>query len=45
MYKKPEKLDELKDDEDKLYLITCYPFNTSITRYVVQFEYIETINE
>lgn len=37
-YKQPEELDSLDDDEEKLYLITCYPFNTSITRYVAEFE-------
>lgn len=40
-YKKPEKLNELKDDKNKLYLITCYPFNTSITRYVVELDLVE----
>jgi len=42
-YKTPEKLDTLEDTEDKVYLITCYPFNTSFTRYVAEFEYIRTI--
>lgn len=34
-YKKPEKLEELESWEDNLYLITCYPFWSTYTRYIV----------
>ena len=44
-YKKSDELSELEDLEWKVYLITCYPFNTSITRYVAEFEFIKKIEK
>lgn len=44
-YKKSDELSELEDMEEKVYLITCYPFNTSITRYVAEFEFFKEISK
>ncbi len=43
--KKPDKLDLLEDNNFSLYLITCYPFNTSIARYVVKLELVNTFKK
>lgn len=40
-FKKWDKLDELPWGDDVMYLITCYPFNTSIARMVVELEFLE----
>lgn len=35
-YKNPKKLSTIHDDKNKIYLITCYPFWSDISRYVVE---------
>lgn len=37
-YKKPDKLDEINSTDEDLFLITCYPFNSDYTRYIVHFK-------
>lgn len=44
-YKSPNKLEELKDSNEKMYLITCYPFWTSLTRYVVELNHNKTYDK
>jgi LPXTG-site transpeptidase (sortase) family protein len=34
----PDELDNLKNEKDTLYLITCYPYLTSKKRFVVELQ-------